>query len=463
MASFSNKFINIIILITLSIGILIFLKYIKSDYFFSGFYFNFLIYTSIFFFICIVFLLQKSNFLKIIFIYIIFIFGITLYSFEIYLHFLDPVDDLTYRQLQAKKIGKQFDNRTKLAVVLDLEERGEVIVPSVPPNDILHKTKKLGDQIEDKIYPVSGISNIKTVFCNESGKRITYFSDIHGFRNKNQIWKNKDVDIVILGDSHVHGACVEDNDMTSNILSNITDKTVLNLGFQGHGPLMQIAALKEYGIKKKPSVVIWYYFESNDLGNLIDEINSGIFNKYKQKDFSQNLSQNQEIIDKNLNKLISLTKLRSNSKKTNTKNIKLINIIKLTNFRNIITPFFPVDRSLVKYRYSPINQLEEYFLILGIAKRIVEEWEGEFYFVYHPHPSRYTKRSFIHHYGIRQYENFLEKLSDRNIKVIDFKKDLFDKINDPKKLYHFGITGHPNENGYRISAEYLANELSKLK
>lgn len=46
-----------------------------------------------------------------------------------------------------------------------------------------------------------------------------------------------------------------------------------------------------------------------------------------------------------------------------------------------------------------------------------------------------------------------------NVKIIDLKKNLFDKVGHPKELYHFGIPGHPSENGYKLTAEYFAEVL----
>ena len=118
---------------------------------------------------------------------------------------------------------------------------------------MFHKTKFFLNQISSPIYPLSSISNTKTVFCNESGKRTIYYSDKHGFRNKNEIWDQKEVDIVILGD--FLWSLVDDEYVTSNQLSTLTGK-VLNLGFQGHGPLMQIGALKEYASSKAYTLVL---------------------------------------------------------------------------------------------------------------------------------------------------------------------------------------------------------------
>ena len=56
---------------------------------------------------------------------------------------------------------------------------------------------------------------------------------------------------MLLGDSLAQGACVDDADTIHERIIFYTKK-FLNLGFQGHGPLMQLASIKEYAKFKKP-------------------------------------------------------------------------------------------------------------------------------------------------------------------------------------------------------------------
>ena len=44
------------------------------------------------------------------------------------------------------------------------------------------------------IYPLSGISNIETVYCNENGYFAYYQSDRYGFRNQDNLWDSKEID-----------------------------------------------------------------------------------------------------------------------------------------------------------------------------------------------------------------------------------------------------------------------------
>ena len=122
-----------------------------------------------------------------------------------------------------------------------------------------------------------------------------------------------------------------------------------------------------------------------------------------------------------------------------------------------MTHFLPENKALSSYRYAPVDTLNEYFKLIKIAKETTQEWGGEFYLVYHPHPERYIG-TYSLQYAQRQYGYFIKKLNEMKINTIDLKK-LFDNAGGPKKLYHFGIPGHPSENGYKLTAEHFAEIL----
>ena len=458
-----NKILSLISLLTFLMLFLIAIKIIRSHDYISGFYKNYFIYIFIFFLINTIIIIQKSNEVKKTYKILLMSTVFSLYTVEIYLNFIKKpftaIEDLNFRKEQADKLGLPFDTRTKYEVYLDLKNKGEKVVPTIPPNDVFHKTKIFLNQISSPIYPLSSISNTKTVFCNESGKRTIYYSDKYGFRNKNEIWDQKEVDIVILGDSLVHGACVDDEHVISNQLSILTGKKVLNLGIQGHGPLMQIGALREYAASKRPKIILWYYSEANDLSNMVYEMSVDKINRYINKDYSQELMKNQKIIDEQLYKLLKLVAPnQAGDVKENLGTINYTGLIKLYKIRDFLTHFFPVDKALISYRYAPVDTLNEYFKLIKIAKEITEEWGGEFYFVYHPHLTRYIG-TYSLQYGQRQYGYFIKKLNEMKINTIDLKKELFDTAGGPKKLYHFGIPGHPSENGYKLTAEHFAKIL----
>ena len=104
--------------------------------------------------------------------------------------------------------------------------------------------------------------------------------------------------------------------------------------------------------------------------------------------------------------------------------------------------------------------LKKFDQILATAKELVEQNGGEFYFVYHPDLSRYIGFNSLK-YSERKYNSFIKRLKKNEIKIIDLKTGLYDKLNNVKDIYHFGLHGHPNELGYRLTAEYLAEILEK--
>ena len=456
----SNKILTLIIFFKFFLIVYLFSKFFESDSYYSNFYLNFLVYLILSFIISIIIQLQKFLIVKTYYVIILFSIVASAYSLEIYLTYnkkeLNPIEDLQFRKQQALKSGKEFDTRTKFEVFKSLEKDGLKVSPTIPPNNVLNK--KEFQKLNHQIFVLSNISNTYNVFCNESGKRIIYFSDRYGFRNNDKIW-DQNIDIVVSGDSIVQGACVDNADVTAEILAELSNKKVLNLGIQGYGPLMQLASLKEYAKYKKPKTVLWYYFEANDLPNMIEEQKNRTLIKYKDENFNQDLIFKHNKID------IQLKEIVKQFRKNNRNNIiikddhkKIVHIIKLQNLRNSLNIYLPNNKSLVKYRFYPNNLIDDYFNILLQSKKLVEGWGGELIFVYHPDISRYFGFNSFN-YRERQYSKFLRELKKNKIKVIDFKSDLYDKLEDVRDIYHFGLHGHPNELGYRLSAEVINQNL----
>ena len=78
------------------------------------------------------------------------------------------------------------------------------------------------------------------------------------------------------------------NDMSS-VLRNLSNKSVLNLGQGGTGPLIQYSILREY-LNTNVKKVMMVYFEGNDLWNFLDEKNNNILSNYLDDlSFSQSL------------------------------------------------------------------------------------------------------------------------------------------------------------------------------
>jgi hypothetical protein len=203
---------------------------------------------------------------------------------------------------QEKSKNALFDTRTRLEVVTDLRKQGTNAFPDVFPAVLFQSNgkqviKSLFANGNGEFLPLASISNATTVFCNESGEYIIYRSDEHGFHNPSGLWDKGWADIVALGDSYAHGACVPSDQGFVSVIRSRYPATI-NLGVNGDGPLAMLATLKEYGAFLKPKVVLWFYYEGNDIRDLDGrEKFSPLLRRYLGSSFSQNLISRQQEVD----------------------------------------------------------------------------------------------------------------------------------------------------------------------
>ena len=185
-----------------------------------------------------------------------------------------------------KKIAdKNYDTRTKWQLYQDLKKEDPNVFVVIRPLAFL-KDKNLD------YFPLSGLSNRKTIHCNENGYYSIYQSDRYGFNNPDEEWDKDEIDFLLIGDSATHGACVNEPDTISGNLRKLNNNKngILNLGQGGNGPLIEYATLREYFPNKKVKRVLWMYYAGNDLLDLMGEIRNQILVNYlKDENFSQNL------------------------------------------------------------------------------------------------------------------------------------------------------------------------------
>lgn len=142
-------------------------------------------------------------------------------------------------------------------------------VPVLPPVffDYPKRIKSLQDHSRNHSFvPLGAQPNANVYYCNEGYGLIKYKSDRYGFRNPDHIWDNKeDSKVLLIGDSFVHGACVNDDHTFGSYISKAYPHTI-NLGMSGSGPNNYIRTA-EYFIKKvKPEKVIIFIFANDNEG-----------------------------------------------------------------------------------------------------------------------------------------------------------------------------------------------------
>lgn len=346
----------------------------------------------------------------------------SLYAFEFYLpfHHLPGEKNKIYKQIT----GKEFDLRSKIEIYNDLKKDGKDYSISTPPSTFLKENIK--------IFPFSGVSNSKTIFCKENGYYSIYDSDRFGFNNPDKEWDSKKIEYLLVGDSFTQGACVNRPYDIGSVLRTLSKKSALNLGYASNGPLIEYSTLREY-LGDNVTNILWIYYEGNDLHNLENELRNDILKKYlRDLDYSQNLKSKQNLIDNELNKIIEI--------KNTKKKFKLSEFIKLYNLRTKLIPLADL---------LPRPELKN---ILYLAKILSENNGSKLYFVYLPTYNRYGSR-----FNEASYMKIKKILNELKIPMIDIHEEVFKKENNPKELFPFGLPGHYTVDGYEKTAKTIFN------
>lgn len=361
-----------------------------------------------------------------------------LYLFEGYLTFKKT----RIQQLYEKETGKKWDTRNKLDIYKELKKKNNKIVVSFHPSHLVVKN------YSTLPFPLSGVSNSETILCNENGYYSIYRSDRYGFNNPDREWEEKEIEFFLVGDSFTHGYCVNRPNDISSVLRNLSNKSVLNLGIGGNGPLIQYAILREY-LDKNVNKVLWIYYEGNDLIDLENEKKNNILINYlKDLNFTQNLKFKTNEID---SLLLNLIKEREREEEGggDTFKSKLLKFFKIYKTRNLILtspPPPPASASSISIA-SQVLQLKK---ILKLTKELTDKNNSKLYFVYLPEYNRY-KIDYDKKNG-----KLVEKIvTDLKIPFIDIHKEVFEKEQSPLKLFPFELGGHYNIEGYKKSAEII--------
>lgn len=329
---------------------------------------------------------------------------------------------------------KKYDKRSFIDIFEENNYSNKIFFPMIAGK------KKIN--FKDKfLFPLAGHSNIKNIYCNENGYYSTFVSDRYGFNNNNENWDFKRIDFLLLGDSFIHGMCVNKPDDISSQLEILSGGISLNLSYGGNGPISQYASLKEYSKNKKINYILWFFYEGNDLNDLNEELKNNIlFNYVSNDNFEQKLINYQPIIDK-----YAMDYQNENFKKiTNFK----------TKLKKIFIPYRTINliKNLALKKDKKIINYREYKKILNKALIHSKTSNSRFIFIYLPEYARYTSEYKFDNIKREKVLNIVKNLS---IPIIDIHKELF--VNEKDKLIYFPLrnNGHYNEIGYAKIANII--------
>jgi hypothetical protein len=281
------------------------------------------------------------------------------------------------------------------------------------------------------------------------------------------MWQSGHIDIAAVGNSLTLGYCVpSDKNFVGLIRARYS--ATLNLGMTGEGPLHILAILKEYARLLKPKLVLWFYSEGSTFSELENEKQNPTLLRYLTDEFTQHLIARQSDIDQALTGDIDrqtalersrLAASRAKSLENSGKVVdELPGFIRLAALRQKLGLVYgtrtPEWEDLFEWE-GDINLFRD---ILSAAKARVSAWGGKLQFVYLPTWERFAKDSPVD-VGVKSRMRILTILSTLGIPLIDVYP-AFSVHDDPLSLFPFRGRAHYNEQGHRLVAETVLNDIS---
>ncbi|MFT6583423.1 MAG: lysophospholipase L1-like esterase [Alphaproteobacteria bacterium] len=324
----------------------------------------------------------------------------------------------------------------------EMRGAGERVFVSLLHEDIT-KRDKSGErqsvlQIKNvRVLPMGGVGNENTLLCKEGAGWVTYHSDPFGFRNPKAAWRNP-VKIIAIGDSFTQGNCVQDGDHFIDRLR-ADDPKILNLGQRGDGPLAGLATIREYAAKLEPKLVVWFYFEGNDMpGDFVREIRTPLLRRYLNPNFTQNLMARPEQLSLLFERYID-GRLQSPNRPIPSDVAPEISVWSIGRRTASIYRL----RSALGFADFPDTRIvNAYSQVLRLAKDKVAAWNGRLALVYLPARRRFEA------FGARRildrYRRAVASVAHRNdIPVLDLTES-FDAFENPLQLFdeHYNVEGH---------------------
>ncbi len=367
---------------------------------------------------------------------------------------------------------ENFDRRKDFYAFSEEKKKNNQISPSFKfSTEVLYlsdfegKIKKFIDykiNLDEKI-PFRGPLNRPSLSQNEAGKREIIVNDKYGFKNKNEIY-NKNIDIMILGDSFAEGLPFNNSDDIAGRIIAKSRYNAANFGVNGTGPFISLAITKEYASRIKPKNVFYLFYEGNDLRDMMYEEKT-FLKKYLNDDFSQNLFESNDSVSEFLKEYESIFYeiLPSKIKNEKIKNDNLI--IEKIPFKEKVKDFLELNtlkelllKSSVFYKKKH-NVDYKYFdeIILKMNKEI-KKWDGNFYFVYLPSWTRYNNKYSVANYF--QKSKIKKIVENKKIVFVDIDNYFKSKNVDNLDIFIFGIYGHYTKRGYELIAEKFISIVS---
>lgn len=343
-----------------------------------------------------------------------------------YLHLIAQAD-----ALRARVPG--YDPRTVFQVA---EERTKAGQPTVP--FLTGHMARLAVGPDPKILPLAGAASSTTALCREPGPYVLYAADEYGFRNSPGLHHRADV--LLMGDSFAHGECVFPGQEVSGILRS-RGHQVVSLGMSGTGPLIQLAILKEYGLRLKPKTVVWFFFEENDFLDLREELGVPLLVRYwTEEGFTQRLTERRDEVEAFW--AAYLKEKQGTGGGGAQRGVDLGAVASLRAVRQVF--------GLSRDAYWPWRA--PYVGIMKQAKALIEAEGGQLHLVYLPGWARYGTRPAV------DKAEVLDAMGEIGAPVVDFD-EVLQGAGDPLDFFPFRMVGHYDEKGHALLADTVESRI----
>ena len=366
------------------------------------------------------------------------------------------VSRLTALEMETRDTGAVFDPRTKMVVVRDLRSAGHDIYPSLYTHDIL-ENQTFEEKVSGRILvPLGFKSRTAFVFCNELGRHSIWKSDRYGFYNEDEAYwgasKSSERTAVLIGDSMVAGACVEQGE---DIASRLREQNIraISLGIPGAGPIRELATFREYALPLQPDVIVWFFSELNDLVDAITESRDPFLRQYLKPTFRQDLLEKQTDIDRTWGEfLVARMQEQEPPERSAGKNFQdmLRRLMPYTTLYQVRSRL-----ALTRGAFRDAEAVELVRNILKEVKAISEDHNIDLVLAYLPRREAFISKDLSTHGHIRDIASSL------NIPFISIR-EVFLSEGDPLRFFpRPRIFPHYRPEGYQVVAEAVVRHLGK--
>jgi lysophospholipase L1-like esterase len=324
----------------------------------------------------------------------------------------------------------------------------------------LWQTKK-GPYVEingQRLFVLTTLSNVSTIYCNEGYGWIKYKSDAYGFRNSRGYNNLNEKVNWLIGDSFVHGACVEENQTIQGNLEQVHNRSI-SLGIGGNGIGMGLGILKEIAEVKEDDNVLFFYYEGNDIPQIRAEItDQSTLTNYLEVSFKTGLySVAQKKIDERI-----LNEIEKNYKKIDDNLMQnryhFLNHFYLKKISDTISNMSKSKNRSCEWLETSYNddEFNNFFSVINSAKNYSESLKANFYLVYLPsYQSIFSNCEFA-------YERIINELKLEDVKIVDIRKT-FTNSKKQSRYFSYGKNGgHYSPLGYQLVSNSILSELEKL-